>query len=419
MENQVVLAPETVKYTERIQRVNDAIALKETDKIPFAPLVDGVVQDFFDSSYKNIFYDYKKAGDAVIQFFSEYPIFDASSFVGFTSGRANELAGTQIIDWPGRPGTKVSDHSTQQVLEQPFMTPEEYPELLSDYTGFILRKFIPRVYSNLQGFSGFNFTMHAGMLSTGILAPLYSPAAQEAYKTIIEIGKYDTEARALLLEMSGRLKAIGMPPFLSGVALAPYDILGNFFRGTIGLMEDLFEYEDEIEAACKMFADQQIAALQYFRSVPMPVKRVFFPLHKGMDGFMSQRQYDKLYWKPLQKIMLALIDMGVTPYIYTEGKYHTRLEHLTDVPKGKVIYHFEDVDMKKAKSIFNGIACIVGNLPTALLDFGKKEEIVDYCKFLIDTCAPGSGYIFDTSSAVENAKRENFDAVVEVFETYR
>lgn len=48
--------------------------------------------------------------------------------------------------------------------------------------------------------------------------------------------------------------------------------------------------------------------------------------------------------------MLALIDMGVTPYIYTEGRYNTRLEQLADIPKGKVIYHFETADMERAKN---------------------------------------------------------------------
>ena len=71
-----------------------------------------------------------------------------------------------------------------------------------------------------------------------------------------------------------------------------------------------------------------------------------------MDGFMSDSQYERFYWKPLKKIILALIDMNVTPYIYTEGPYHTRLHHLTDVPIGKVFYHFEDVDMAEAKSFW-------------------------------------------------------------------
>ncbi len=151
----------------------------------------------------------------------------------------------------------------------------------------------------------------------------------------------------------------------------------------------------------------------------MPVRRVFFPLHKGMDGFMNPRQYERLYWKPLKKIMLALIDMDVTPLIYTEGKYNTRLEQLADVPRGKVIYHFEDVDMKRAKQILGGTACITGNLPAALLEFGKKEQVVDYCKYLIDTCAPGGGYIFDTNACLENATLENLDALFDTFETYR
>ena len=74
---------------------------------------------------------------------------DVSMFSGFTSGRANELAGSQMIDWPGRPGTMVSPYSSHQVIEREFMSPEEYPEMLGDFTGFMIRKYIPRAYKNL------------------------------------------------------------------------------------------------------------------------------------------------------------------------------------------------------------------------------------------------------------------------------
>ena len=92
--------------------------------------------------------------------------------------------------------------------------------------------------------------------------------------------------------------------------------------------------------------------------------------------------------------------------------------HIPLAYEGKVIYHFEDVNMKEAKSKLGGIACISGNLSASLLEFGKKQEVIDYCKYLIDTCAPGGGYIFDTNAVLGNAKRENFDAMFEVFETY-
>lgn len=133
---------------------------------------------------------------------------------------------------------------------------------------------------------------------------------------------------------------------------------------------------------------------------------------------MSPRQYEKLYWKPLKKIMLALIDMGVTPFIYTEGKYNSRLEQLADVPAGKVIYHFESVDMAQAKKILGNTACISGNLPIYLLEYGTKQQVIDACKSLIDTCAPGGGYIFDTNESIDNAKRENIEAMYDTVLNY-
>jgi len=406
-----------LKFEERLKRVEDAIALKETDRVPVMPFFDGVIQRLYNSSYRNIFYNYREAGEAVLKFYSDYPLCDAHSFSGFTSGKANELAGCSMIDWPGRPGSKISEHSTHQVIEHEYLLPEEYSELLDDLTGFMLRKYIPRAYTNLNGFAGVFFTPTI-VLSTTFLSPLYSPEVLEMYKVMGEIAALNAEAAAITREYQGRLAEMGFPPMITGRSQAPFDILGDYFRGTVGIMEDLFEYEDEIEKVCEMFAEQQIAALRYFENSSMPVKRVFFPLHKGMDGFMSPRQYEKLYWKPLKKIMTALIDMGVTPLIYTEGRYNTRLECLADVPKGKVIYHFEDVDMKRAKEILGGVACISGNLPATLLEYGRREEVIDYCKFLIDTCAPGGGYIFDTNAVLDNAKRENLEAMFKTLETY-
>ena len=67
----------------------------------------------------------------------------------------------------------------------------------------------------------------------------------------------------------------------------------------------------------------QITRLQYLRFLDLPFKGVFFPLQKGMDGFMNDKQYEELYWKPVKKIVMALIDMDVLPWIYG-GDHMTR-----------------------------------------------------------------------------------------------
>ena len=419
MAENTALTPEQKLFAERLNRMETAIGLGEPDRVPVAPFIASYAQRSQGSCYADLYYNYEKAGEAALEFYRSHPILDVHTFSGFTSGKANELAGSQMIDWPGRPGTMVSPYSSHQVIELELMTQEEYPEMLQDFTGFMLRKYIPRAYKNLPGTAGLQITPTV-VLSTGMLAPFYSPQAQETFRILGEIGAEDAKAKEITGQYQARLAAMGFPSMMSGISEAPYDILGDYFRGTIGIFEDLLdeEIQEYVEQACWMFADQQIQALQYFRYVDMPVKRVFFPLHKAMDGFMSPAQFERFYWKPLKKIMLALIDMGVTPYIYTEGPYNSRLEQLADVPKGKVLYHFETVDMKEAKRILGPVACICGNLSITELEFGRKETIVEQTKRLLDVCAPGGGYIFDLNGCLENCKPENLEAMFETLEQY-
>ncbi len=408
--------PASERFNQRIQLVEEAAALKEPARIPICPMLGAAPYNMSGSSYRDSMYDYPKATDALVSFYQQFQP-DATSHTAFTSGKANELAQSTMIDWPGRPGTRVADFSTHQVIENEYMSEDEYPELLKDFTGYMLRKYIPRAFPALKGLSDIRFVPSI-VLNTTPLASLYSRQAQEAFSLLAKIGEEDAKAADATNEAAGRLGECGFPPLFTGAGEAPFDIIGDYYRSTLATLTDQLEHADELAEACDMLADIQIESWQYFRSVPLPVKRVFFPLHKGMDGFMSAEQYEKIYWKPLKKCMMALIDMGVTPFIYTEGKYNTRLEQLADVPKGKVIYHFENVDMKRAKSVLGDTACISGNLSIYLLEHGTKEQVVDATKQLIDICAPGGGYIFDFDGCLDNAKPENLEAAFETVYTY-
>jgi len=406
-------------YGKRLGRIQTALSLKEADRVPVAPFFDGVVNRFTGGSYADNFYDFEKAGQGAIEFVKMYPNVDAASVPQFASGLANEMAGTRIMDWPGKPGTSVNRNSTHQINEIPFMEQDEYPELLSDYTGFMLRKYIPRAFPNLKGTQ--NFAIDAPiMMNTAVVAPFTTPEFQETMKIMAKIGEEDARAFQATMKYAGIMASLGYPAMITGVCEAPYDILGDYFRCTMGIFEDILDPDVRpyVEQTVNMFADMQIKRLQYLRFVDMPFKSIFFPLHKAMDGFMDDEQFENLYWKPLKKIILAVIDLDALPYIYTEGPYNTRLEYLADVPKGKVLYHIEKADMKRAKDILGKTACISGNLSISNMEFGPKESIIDQTKYLLDTCAPGGGYIFDFDGCLENAKKENMDAMFETLETY-
>jgi uroporphyrinogen-III decarboxylase len=146
--------------------------------------------------------------------------------------------------------------------------------------------------------------------------------------------------------------------------------------------------------------------------------RVFIPLHRGAGGFMSNEQFAKFYWPSLKKILLTLIDAGLTPMPFFEGDYTQRLEFLTELPEGKVLGHFQDVDVKKFKKILGDTMCFRGNVPAGLLIAGTPQKIKDYVKMLIDMLADNGGLIIDGGSGIPYESRpENVEAMTEaVFE---
>lgn len=114
-------------------------------------------------------------------------------------------------------------------------------------------------------------------------------------------------------------------------------------------------------------------------------------LHKGFDNFISEEDYRELYWPYLQKWILALIEHNITPVVYTEGAYNTRLKYLKEVPKNKVVYHFENVDLKLAKKELGDTACLMGGFPVYSVRYGTPERIREEVKQHLEIMAPGGG----------------------------
>jgi hypothetical protein len=414
------LSPEEL-FKLRLKRLEDAIALKEPDQLPMIPFSSGAPYHLYNKgSHKATYYSPKDCIEPFLRYHEEFEP-DAAFSLPFQSGKANEIAQSNMIDWPGRPGTIVPDNSTYQVIERCYMSVEEYDELIADPSGFMWRKYIPRAYPGLKGLEGLYFNPSI-VLSIFPFLTVLNPDVIEALDKIRAMAEANKEYADVSAVISAKLTDMGFPPLATGIAEAPFDIISDYFRGTAGVFEDQIECPEKIAAACEVFANLQIASLQYFRVAPMPVKRVFFPLHKGMDGFMNPKQYAELYWKPMDKIFAALIEMGVTPIIYTEGYYNTRYEFIAEelkkYPPGSCIVHFEQGDFAQLKKTFTGVAAISGGMPLTLLDWGSKEQVVDRTKYLIDNCASGGGYILSASAALEEVKYENLTAMFETGRTY-
>ena len=114
MAENTALTPEQKLFAERLNRMETAIGLGEPDRVPVAPFIVPTLSGPRDPVTQISIITMKKAGEAALEFYRSHPILDVHTFSGFTSGKANELAGSQMIDWPGRPGTMVSPYSSHQ-----------------------------------------------------------------------------------------------------------------------------------------------------------------------------------------------------------------------------------------------------------------------------------------------------------------
>ncbi len=105
--------------------------------------------------------------------------------------------------------------------------------------------------------------------------------------------------------------------------------------------------------------------------------------------------------------------------LFAEGSYNQRLEYLGDFPKGWVTWLFDQTDMARAKKIIGDTCCISGNVPASLMVTGQPQQVKDYCRRLIETCAPGGGYILAGGcQATETKNPNNFRVFMEAAVEY-
>jgi len=415
--------PETQKkHDEKAKRINDAVALAEPDRVPINP--NPQLYPIFHSGYTvaEVVYDVslEKIKNALIKYHTDFDP-DAGTDIGQLyagEGPIMETIKPKNMRLAGMPGKgEIGENSLQQFIEYPLLLDDEFDEFFTDRTSWAFKKALPRMTELFEPLANLQYSFGDANRVARQVAHVFSTAEFGAMvEDFKKIDEYYNEYQKKADKIRDDIQELGFPMIRgAGGGLVPFDSYSDFLRGTMLTMEDFFERPQDIEKYIDETWETTEAAILSTKGIDEG-KHVFIPLHKGFDGFMSGEFYKKYYWKHLQKLILAIIESGKVPYIYTEGKYNSRLDFLTEVPPGKVLYHFEDVDMAVAKKKLGGIACISGGFPAALLDWGAASQVRDEVKRLLDVCAPGGGFIFETSCGMGHCKRENVEVM---FETVR
>lgn len=407
------------RYDEKVARVEAAIALKEPDRVPMMP--SAALFPMLNAGYTvaEVIYDIslEKMTKSIVKYLEEFDpdcgLNTGTNYAG--EGLILELEKPKNMRWAGMPGNIIDVNSIQQFIEYPLLLDDEFDEFFSDRTGWTMRKQLPRNSELLEPLA----TLHQeGRFSIQRLAAQVStPEFKAMMQDLWKIDELAQEFRKNAKKLDETVYEMGYPVFRKGGAAVPFDNYSDNLRGTILSLQDIYERPEDIDRFIEETIEPQLEMIRKMGKMPgMKRKHVFMALHKGIDGFMGDEHYKKLYWKHLQMIIEEIIKADMVPNVFCEGRYNTRLDCLTEVTPGKVFYHFEEVDMALAKSKLKDVACIGGSFNNNLLQFGTPQQVRDEAKRLLDICAPGGGFIFATGSGLSHEKKEN---VVALFDTVR
>jgi len=404
-------------YKERTTRFIKAIKLEEPDRVPVL-----LPSGFFPAHYagmtlRDVMYDYEKMKQAWLKFIHE---FDMDSFTGPGSvlpGKVLDMIDHRLHKWPGH--GLPADASLYQFLEGEYMKADEYDAFMENPTEFWLRVFLPRVvgaFEPLQKLSPFSGMM---VIPIGYFVPIgNNPDLQAAFQMFIEAGEESARWQKAVAEFNIAALEAGFPSIRSGgMAGAPFDMIADVLRGTQGAIMDMYRQPDKLHEAMEKLTPMAIrSAVAAADTSGCPV--TFMPLHKGDETFMSTRQFETFYWPTFKKVLLGIINEGIVPFPFAEGRYGPRLEIIRDLPRGSMLWSFEDIDMARAKEILGDSACIAGNVPASVMHTGTPQDVKAYCRKLIEVCAPGGGYILTGAAGINEGNPDNLRAMMEAAKEY-
>lgn len=355
-------------YSLRLSRIDAAVACSHEDRIPLMP---------FSRAYP-----YTRCGHSMAQamndsFLAQMDMKDwilalqPDMAVSYTAalagaGPAMEEMGFDLLEWAGREGGTLSENGITQIIEAVRMDEAVYEQFDS------LLPLLPSLDFSL-------------------------PKAKEY--------------RSLACRFEQELATLGYPSAYCAIAAVPYDVLGLVLRSTLGLMTDIYMYEDEVKEALDLLL-APILDFAVRQAEQSNGRFVYVPLKNGMEGYLSLEQYEDFYFPTLKKLCENLISRGLTPLLSCEGPYTSRLELLNELPEKKCVIRLDNADMARAKTVLGKTHCISGGFYAYDLVHSTPDAIRDYLKSLLDTVGVDGGYIFDFGDKLDDAREENLEAML-------
>jgi uroporphyrinogen-III decarboxylase len=409
------VSPEAEKlYKERVTRLIKAIKLEEPDRVPVMLPTGNYPAYYYGSNYYEMMYDYEKMKRAWLKFMEDFGDMDLINPNIIPSGKLAEAMQSKVTKYPGLGLPK--DMSMYQIVEGEYMTADEYDLMMMDPSDYYTRVTLPRTTGLFESFA--KLPRLRNLQGAMWINALADPDIRKTFQTLMDLADEQNKYQSIVREITLTANSRGYPSFrgMGIMAGAPFDHFADILRGTHGIVLDMYRQPQKLHEAMERQTKLTISTIKNIPIMGSPVS--FMALHKGDDTFMSDKQFETFYWPYLREILLAMINEGIVPMPFAEGRYTKRLKQIADLPKSGTIWWFDQTDMAEAKKILGNVVCLVGNVPMSVVKTGTVAQVKENCRQLIETCAPGGGYILAGGASIDKGKFENLKVMMEAAYEY-
>jgi len=388
------------------KRVDDAVALKKPDRVPLFMQFTMFPARYCGLTYQEAFANQEKwleVNERAIEDFKPDLYFNPNTGV-MVGVKVHETLRSQHLKLPGY---GLGPNTGYQWVEGEYIKAEEYDAFLEDPGDFAIRVALPSSFKALESLRNIPPLRTLALSFTApVVAPAYcTPEVVESLKAFASAAEESLRWIQGYDAFAQKMAARGYVDFGAAPTLTPFDVISDMWRGMRGAMLDMYRCPDKLIKAQDILLPMMLnAALASAQA--SGEKRIFIPLHRGADGFMSPEQFERFYWPHLKALILGIIDAGLTPVPFFEGVYEQRLKYLRELPPGKVVAWFDRSDLFKVKEALGDVACLMGNMPVSLLQSGTPEQIREHTKKLCQVVGKDGGYIMTTNTTLDDCNPE-------------
>lgn len=137
--------------------------------------------------------------------------------------------------------------------------------------------------------------------------------------------------------------------------------------------------------------------------------------------FFTPDQFDSFIGPYMERWASRFKKEGIYTIYHTDGDISKNMDKLiaTGMSAIQCIDPIAGLDIVKMKEIYRGQITLIGNVDTRTLELGTDDEIEAECRYILEGCKKGGGFVFGACNAVyEGIPIENYMVMVEAKKKY-